>query len=193
MKSITVAPREKFEPLRALPKSFMVSDEIRGVAIEPKHYGPLAAIISDDPGIGKLVSWASLVSGPDDIRSALESRTHGTLLGRYALELSDTDSVIGSLCVFPGEREKEYGFGGAFVEASQRGRGITGKAGLALMNTVIQTLSPNHLYAQISPGNTASIAIATRYGSQPAEMVWDPELQIQEQRFRLELPGEAAA
>ena len=192
MDILTVASKEKFEPLSGLPESFAVDDEIRARAIMPEDYEPLATIIVNDPDIKQFVTWASLVEGPDDIRLALESRTHGTLLGRYALELTEQSSVFGYVGIFPGKQAEEYGFG-SFIERSMRRSGAAGRAITTLMNHAIRTLSPEHLYVQIAPENTPSVAAALKHGFKPAEMVWDPDLQLQEQRFRLEIPSGQAA
>jgi len=57
-----------------------------------------------------------------------------------------------------------------------------------MVQTAKAILSPKQLYLNIAPENATSIAIATKHGFQSTdEPIWDADLGLHEQRFRLEM------
>jgi len=180
----TVAPVERFASLAALPDSLSSDDETLLRRIMPEDAPAFAEIIGKDPNIKKYVTWASLVRESSDVVPALQSRSNDEMVGRYTI--MHHGALIGYIGISPGEREDEYGLG-YFINESARGKGYAKGAVVAMLGIAKEHLSPKSMYLQISPENEPSVAIASCLGFQPAETLWDEDLGMREQMFRLEI------
>ena len=177
---------DKFELIASLTDPFTIDEVTIIRQIVPEDAEAFAGIIASNPDIGKYITWAGMVHGADDVVPAIQSRSNTAMAGRYAIDRQG--SIVGYAGIFPGEQDDEYGMG-YFVDKLDRGKGLAGEA-LKAMIEAVKVLFPKYLYLQIAPDNKPSITIATRYGFQPAETVWNDHSQLNERRFRLEIPDE---
>lgn len=183
-----VASPEKFIPLERLPNSFPIDESTSVRKIVPGDSDTLSEIIDRNHDVKRYITWAALVNGPEDVVPALQSRSSESMVGRYTIVRGN---VVGYFGINPVEEDDEYELG-YFLDKTARGQGLVRKTVATILNFAKDELSVQSMYLSIAPENTASIAVAEHFGFHPTEVtVWVPELQIQEQRFRLEMSNEA--
>lgn len=178
------APKDKFEALALLP-SPIAAETFSLRRVERADSSVLANIIFRNPDIKKYVTWPSFVNNEADVVPALQRMSNQAMDGRY-VAVETEGPVFGYIGIFPGEQSGEYGMG-YFVDSRYRGRGLASQAVAAMVEAATEVLNPTQLYLQIAPENSPSVAVATGRGFQSAETVWDEDLQLQEQRYRLEV------
>lgn len=133
-------------------------------------------ILDADTSIRESVSVASKLHTLEDIEAEVESYLKDINLIRYAILENDNPIGLVSLWRDIGntfdapDNPDDYGFG-YFIDPSKRGKGIVTDSVRHIMGIAAKNFTVNQFIAYCEDSNASSLAVLTKLGFQPTDIV----------------------